>query len=287
MSNMVNAMTIDVEDFYQVSAFESLVPRSSWNSYASRVEKNTYTCLELFERNNVKATFFMLGCVAEAAPNLVRDVLSDGHELASHGFSHVRVVNQSRAEFQEDIQRTKKTLEDIGGEPIKGYRAASYSISAKTPWAYDELLTAGYSYSSSIYPIHHDLYGDPEAPRFPFTKLGGDFTEVPVTTARWFGKNLPAGGGGYFRLLPYWYSKAVLRSVNTTDKMPSVFYFHPWEIDPGQPKIASTPLKTKIRHYSNLKIMEQKLERLLQDFSWTRLDALLDLTNNTFKPQQN
>ena len=280
-------MTIDVEDFYQVSAFESLVARSSWNTYASRVEKNTYTCLELFERNNVKATFFMLGCVAEAAPNLVRDVLSQGHELASHGFSHVRVVNQSRAEFQEDIQRTKKTLEDIGGEPIKGYRAASYSISAKTPWAYDELLTAGYSYSSSIYPIHHDLYGDPEAPRFPFTKLGGDFTEVPVTTARWFGKNLPAGGGGYFRLLPYCYSKAVLRSVNTTEKMPSVFYFHPWEIDPGQPKIASTPFKTKIRHYSNLKIMEQKLERLLQDFSWTRLDALLDLTNNTFKPQQN
>jgi len=285
MTVMVNAMTVDVEDYYQVSAFESLVKKSQWETLPSRVEKNTYACLDLFERNDVKATFFMLGCVAEAAPKLAREIVSQGHELASHGYAHVRVINQTRAEFCDDIRITKKILEDISGEPVTGYRAASYSISAKTNWAYDELQQAGYHYSSSIYPIRHDLYGDPDAPRFPFAKLAGTFTEIPVTTARWLGKNWPAGGGGYFRLLPYWYSKAALRAVNVSDEMPSVFYFHPWEIDPNQPKIAGTPLKARLRHYSNLNGMKQKLEKLTRDYAWSRLDALLDLENNSFKPQ--
>ena len=285
MNSIVNAMTVDVEDYYQVSAFESLVNRQHWPDHASRVEKNTYACLNLFERNDIKATFFMLGCVAEAAPELTREIVAQGHELASHGYSHIRVINQSQAEFRDDVRLTKEILEQLSGEKITGYRAASYSISAKTPWAYEELNQAGYQYSSSIYPIRHDLYGDPDAPRFPFSKMAGAVTEIPVTTARWLGKNWPAGGGGYFRLLPYWYSKAALGAVNNKDKKPSVFYFHPWEIDPGQPKIAGTPIKTRIRHYTNLKSMEKKLEKLASDFRWTRLDQLLDLPGNTFKPQ--
>ena len=287
MSKVVNAMTVDVEDYYQVSAFESLVNKQRWADHPSRVEKNTYSCLDLFERNDIKATFFMLGCIAEAAPEMAKEIIAQGHELASHGYSHVRVINQTQVEFGQDIRLTKQILEQIGGQAISGYRAASYSISAKTPWAYEELKDAGYQYSSSIYPIRHDLYGDPGAPRFPFAKLAGSFTEIPVTTARYFGTNWPAGGGGYFRLLPYWYSKAALNSVNSRDKMPSVFYFHPWEIDPNQPKIPGTPLKTRIRHYSNLKIMERKLGRLARDFRWSRLDSLLDLPANRFNPQPN
>jgi len=286
MANLVNAMTVDVEDYFQVSAFESLVAREDWGQHASRVGKNTYTCLELFERNEAKATFFVLGCVAKATPHLIKDILSQGHELASHGYSHVRVINQTRSEFRDDIVLTKKILEDIGGQPVTGYRAASYSICAKTPWAYEELLQAGYRYSSSIYPIRHDLYGDPYAPRFPFAELEGAFTEIPVTTARWLGRNWPAGGGGYFRLLPYPYSKSALNSVNATDKMPTVFYFHPWEIDPHQPKITGAPLKTRVRHYSNLHRMLEKLDRLTRDFSWSRLDSLIDFENNSFKIQQ-
>lgn len=285
MNSILNAMTVDVEDYYQVSAFESLVDRDHWPNHTSRVEKSTYACLDLFERNDIKATFFMLGCVAEAAPQLAREIVKQGHELASHGYSHVRVINQSQAEFRDDIRLTKDILEQLGGEAVTGYRAASYSISAKTPWAYEELHLAEYRYSSSIYPIRHDLYGDPNAPRFPFSEMAGSITEVPVTTARWLGRNWPAGGGGYFRLLPYWYSKAALAAVNKRDKMPSVFYFHPWEIDPGQPKIPGTPVKTKIRHYTNLHSMEKKLEKLAGDFHWTRLDQLLDLSDNVFKPQ--
>ena len=285
MNNIVNAMTVDVEDYFQVSAFESLIKRQHWVDHASRVERNTYTCLELFERKRVKATFFMLGCVAEAAPGLVRDIVAQGHELASHGYSHVRVIHQTQSEFRDDIRLTKKILEDLSGTAITGYRAASYSICAQTPWAYEELVDAGYRYSSSIYPIQHDLYGDPNAPRFPFSLMGGALTEVPVTTARWLNKNWPAGGGGYFRLLPYWYSKTAISTVNSTDKTPAVFYFHPWEIDPDQPKIAGTPLKTRIRHYTNLNRMQSKLEQLTSQFSWSRLDALIDLEKNTFKPQ--
>ena len=285
MTAMVNAMTVDVEDYFQVSAFESIIKKNQWATHASRVEKNTYACLDLFERNQVTATFFMLGCVAEAAPGLVRDIVAQGHELASHGYSHVRVIHQNQTEFREDIRLTKKILEDLSGIAVNGYRAASYSICAQTPWAYEELSNAGYYYSSSIYPIQHDLYGVPNAPRLPFATPNGDLTEVPVTTARWVGKNWPAGGGGYFRLLPYWYSKAAINAVNSKDKAPVVFYFHPWEIDPGQPRIADTPLKTRIRHYSNLEKMQPKLEQLTNQFTWSRLDALIDLGNSTFKPQ--
>ncbi|MDF1819129.1 MAG: DUF3473 domain-containing protein [Immundisolibacteraceae bacterium] len=285
MTTMVNAMTVDVEDYYQVSAFESIVKKAQWATHPSRVEKNTYACLDLFERNEVKATFFMLGCVAETAPDLVREIVKQGHEIASHGYSHVRVIHQTQSEFRDDIRHTKTILEDLSGIAITGYRAASYSICAQTPWAYEELSNAGYRYSSSIYPIRHDLYGDPNAPRLPFTTANGTITEVPVTTARWVGKNWPAGGGGYFRLLPYWYSKAAINAVNSADKAPAVFYFHPWEIDPGQPKIPDTPLKTRIRHYSNLGKMQTKLEQLVGQFSWSRLDNLIDLENSTFKSQ--
>ena len=273
--HIINAMTVDVEDYFQVSAFENAIPRSDWDSIDARVERNTGRVLDMFDGAGIKATFFVLGWVAERFPDLVRRIVSEGHELASHGFSHIRVVNQTPAEFFEDVSRTKNLLEDISGHQVKGYRAASYSIGAGNLWALDKLKNAGYCYSSSIYPVKHDLYGMPEAPRFPFRPRGDDgILEVPVTTVELLGKKLPCGGGGYFRLYPYSVSRMALRRVNRFDGQPGVFYFHPWEIDPGQPVQKGISAKTRFRHYLNLGRMEQRLNRLLRDFSWGRMDRV-------------
>lgn len=271
MAELVNAMSVDVEDYFQVSAFEGHISRSDWDGLECRVERNVERILELFDRHGVSTTFFTLGWVAERYPSLVRKIVASGHELASHGYEHIRVHEQTPKEFREDVSRAKKILEDIGGEPIKGYRAASYSIGARTLWALDELEAAGYTYSSSIYPIHHDLYGMPEAPRFPFRHRGNGILEIPISTARLFHVNVPSGGGGYFRLLPYLVFRLAIRRIHSRDKKPCVFYFHPWEVDAAQPRQENLGWKTRFRHYLNLNRMEHRLERLLSDFRWDRM----------------
>lgn len=274
-SPITNAMTVDVEDYFQVSAFERNIDRAQWESLPCRVEANTDRILALFDEAGVKATFFTLGWVAERYPSLIRRIVAEGHELASHGYSHVRVTQQQPAEFREDIVRTKLLLEDIAGTAVLGYRAASYSIDASNLWALDELGEAGYVYSSSIYPVRHDLYGMPEAPRFAFRPRGDQgLLEIPITTIRFRNKNLPCGGGGFFRLYPYAVSRWALRKLNEHEGQPGMFYFHPWEIDPEQPRQNGIGLKTRIRHYLNLGRMETRLRALLNDFSWDRMDCV-------------
>jgi polysaccharide deacetylase family protein (PEP-CTERM system associated) len=273
-AGVVNAMTVDVEDYFQVSAFENVVMRGDWDRLPCRVEQNTDKILDLFDGHDVKATFFMLGWVAERYPGLVRRIVDAGHELASHGYSHVRVTRQQPQAFSEDVSRTRKLLEDTGGCGVQGYRAASYSIVKETLWAHDLLQEAGYRYSSSVYPIHHDLYGIPDAPRFAYRHKDGGLLEIPVTTVSLFNHNLPCGGGGYFRLLPYKVSRWAMRHVNGADRMPCVFYFHPWEIDPEQPRQSGISGKTRFRHYLNLGRMQARVERLLADFSWGRMDEV-------------
>ncbi len=272
LASVVNAMTVDVEDYFQVSAFEGVVNRNDWDRLPCRVEQNTDHILELFYGHDIKATFFMLGWVAERYPGLVHRIVDAGHELASHGYSHVRVTRQQPQAFSEDVSKTRKLLEDTAGCEVQGYRAASYSIVNETLWAHDLLQEAGYRYSSSVYPIHHDLYGIPDAPRFAYRHKDGGLLEIPVTTVSLFNHNLPCGGGGYFRLLPYRVSRWAMKRVNGADRMPCVFYFHPWEIDPGQPKQAGISGKTRFRHYFNLGRMKSRVERLLDDFSWERMD---------------
>lgn len=270
-----NAMTVDVEDYFQVEAFFDYVDRDDWDSLECRIERNTDRILEMFDAAGVQGTFFMLGWAAERFPALVRRIVDGGHELASHGLAHIRADKQSRREFTADISRARAVLEDTGGVAVKGYRAASFSVTRNNLWAFDALQEAGYRYSSSVYPIKHDLYGIPEAPRFAFYPLENcEFVEIPVTSVRRMGTNWPCGGGGYFRLLPYWLSAMNMRRVMRQENQPCVFYFHPWEIDPGQPPIAGTPLKTRVRHYTNLGKMQVRLERLLKDFCWSRLDRI-------------
>ncbi|HEB67296.1 MAG TPA: DUF3473 domain-containing protein [Gammaproteobacteria bacterium] len=268
-------MTVDVEDYFQVSAFEANIKREHWDDISPRVEKNTQRILQIFSDAGVKATFFTLGWVAERWPGLVRRIVDEGHELASHGYSHVRVTQQSPDEFRADITRTKILLEDVGGVDVKGYRAASYSIGAGNLWALDELANAGYCYSSSIYPVKHDLYGMPEAPRFPFRPQGEEgILEIPITTLRLGGRNFPCGGGGFFRLYPYAFSRWAMRRVNLREGKPGMFYFHPWEIDPDQPRPDGLSAKTRFRHYLNLDRMEGRLRALLKDFEWDRMDRI-------------
>ncbi len=271
---MVNAMTVDVEDYFQVSAFEGTVRREDWEGIPCRVEANTDRILALFDSHGVKATFFMLGWVAKRYPELVRRILAAGHELASHGMSHVRVTTQTPADFRNDVVATKQLLEDIAGVPVRGYRAASYSIGAGNLWAFGVLEDAGHIYSSSVYPIRHDLYGMPGAPRFIFRPEGGSLLEIPVTTVQLLGHNLPCGGGGFFRFFPYGYTRWAIRRVNTMDRQPSLFYFHPWELDPAQPRMEGIGPRTRFRHYLNLSRMETRLRRLLRDFSWDRMDRV-------------
>lgn len=267
-------MTVDVEEHFQVQAFSGVIDRSAWGNFHSRVERNSDRILQLFADHNIKATFFTLGWIAKRHPELVRRIVAEGHELASHGFAHVRVGEQDRAAFRADVARTKRLLEDVGGVAVKGYRAASFSIGKSTLWALDILSEEGYTYSSSIYPISHDLYGMPEAPRFAFHPNQDDFLEVPMTTFMLFGWKFPCSGGGYFRLLPYTLSRWAMRRVNRRDRQPCLFYFHPWEIDVDQPRVSGAPFKSRIRHYINLGRMEKRLGRLLRDFAWDRVDSV-------------
>ncbi|MCC6531321.1 MAG: DUF3473 domain-containing protein [Burkholderiales bacterium] len=270
-----NAMTIDVEDYFQVSAFERHIPRSAWDDMPCRVERNLHVILELLARYDAKATFFTLGWIAERYPALVRTIVSSGHELASHGFSHGRAHEQTPQEFSEDVRCAKRLLEDTAGVAIKGYRAPSFSIGRLNLWALELLAAEGYTYSSSIYPIRHDHYGMPDAPRCAHRPSHANgLLEIPVTTVRVWNRNLPAGGGGYFRLLPYAMSSWCLRRVNRLDNLPCVFYFHPWEIDPEQPRQDGLSFKTRFRHYVNLSRMRSRIERLLRDFRWDRMDRI-------------
>jgi polysaccharide deacetylase family protein (PEP-CTERM system associated) len=270
-----NALTIDVEDYFQVEAFAGLIDRGHWDRQECRIERNVERILELLADAGVHGTFFTLGWVAQRYPLTVRKIVSSGHELASHGLSHHRADRQSRAEFLNDVIEAKSILEDVGGVAVKGYRAASFSITPRNLWAFDALDQAGYKYSSSTYPIRHDLYGMPDAPRFAFyPSVNSHFMEIPVTSVERFGINWPCGGGGYFRLLPYWLSAHNLRSVQRRDKQPCIFYFHPWELDPDQPRVLGAPLKARLRHYTNIERMQSRLKKLLRDFSWKRLDQI-------------
>lgn len=269
-----NAMTVDVEDYFQVQAFARHIPRAHWHQLPPRVEQNTDRVLELFDRYGVRATFFTLGWIAERNKSLIRRITQSGHELASHGLEHKPIFTQSADEFRADASGAKRLLEDISGVAVTGYRAASFSLSARTPWAFEILAQAGYRYSSSIYPIHHDHYGMPNAPRFPFRPLGGSFLEVPLSTVSFLGRNMPCSGGGYFRLLPYGLSRWALRRINTCDRRPAIFYFHPWEVDPAQPRQHQAPLRSRFRHYVNLHRMESRLAMLLRDFAWDRMDRI-------------
>jgi polysaccharide deacetylase family protein (PEP-CTERM system associated) len=266
---VVNAMSVDVEDYFQVSAFEPYIGRDAWERLPCRVERNTDRILALFGGRGVRATFFTLGWVAERYPDLIRRIVAGGHELACHGYGHIRVTEQTPEEFREDVRRAKQLLEDISGVEVLGYRAASYSIGAKNLWALQVLEELGFLYSSSIYPVKHDLYGMPEAPRFRFKPTqAGKLLEIPVTTVKLANRNFPCGGGGYFRLLPYRVSQWAMTRVNSKDGEPCLFYFHPWEIDPDQPRQQGISLKTKVRHYLNLSKMEGRLNCLLDDFRW-------------------
>jgi polysaccharide deacetylase family protein (PEP-CTERM system associated) len=272
-SPIVNALTIDVEDYFQVSAFATSISRAEWNTRECRVEHNVNRILELLHQHNTKATFFTLGWIAERYPQLVRQIVAQGHELASHGYGHERASDQSEADFYADVQLVKKILEDLSGREVRGYRAPSFSIGASNLWAFDCLVRAGYRYSSSIYPIQHDHYGMPNSPRFAYQVRPG-LLEIPLTTLRLFKRNLPCSGGGYFRLLPYALSCWMLDRVNTHDHQSGVFYCHPWEIDTTQPRVSGISPKTRFRHYVNIHRMEGRLKRLLTDFNWGRMDQL-------------
>ena len=272
-ATIVNALTIDVEDYFQVSAFADHIQRSDWDTMPCRVERNIERILGLLAAADVHATFFTLGWVAERYPDLVRRIADGGHELASHGFAHQRATDQQRDEFLADIRLAKAVLEDISGRAVSGYRAPSFSVGPENPWASACIGEAGYRYSSSIYPIRHDHYGVPDAPRFAHETSPG-VLELPVATIRVFRANWPAGGGGYFRLLPYAVSRWSIKRINAVDGKPAMFYFHPWELDPGQPRVKGAGIKTRFRHYVNLERTEPKLRRLLGDFRWDRVDRV-------------
>jgi polysaccharide deacetylase family protein (PEP-CTERM system associated) len=270
---ITNALTIDVEDYFQVSAFAPYIRRQDWDRRECRVERNVGRILELLAERDTKATFFTLGWIAERYPQLVRSIVAGGHELASHGYGHERASDLSEASFHDDVSRAKKLLEDIGGVAVSGYRAPSFSIGTGNLWAFTTLERAGYRYSSSIYPIRHDHYGMPDSPRFAY-RVSDGLLEIPVTTLRLMNRNLPSSGGGYFRLLPYSLSRWMLRRVNRQDREAAIFYFHPWEIDPGQPRIEGIDSKTRFRHYVNIPRMESRLKSLLADFRWGRMDEI-------------
>jgi polysaccharide deacetylase family protein (PEP-CTERM system associated) len=267
----INAMTVDVEDWFQVQAFAGTISRNDWDGLERRVEANTDRILAMFADARVFGTFFTLGWVAERHPALVRRIVAAGHELASHGYWHRLAHEQTQAAFAEDVGSARKLLEDTGGVAVAGYRAPTFSINTRNPWAFDVLAEQGYSYSSSVYPVRHDLYGMPDAPRFPYRPRNGSLLEIPMTTVHAAGRNFPCAGGGYFRLLPYQVYRAALRRFNR-DGAPGIFYTHPWEIDAGQPRVEAAPRMAKFRHYLNLKRTPGRLQRLLRDFAWGRVD---------------
>ena len=270
---IVNALTIDVEDYFQVSAFAGHVARSDWDGHPCRVERNVDCILELLSEAGAQATFFTLGWIAERYPDVVRRIRDAGHEIASHGYAHERASEQEPEAFLADIRLAKSILEDITGDEVRGYRAPSFSVSAVNTWAFDCIAEAGYRYSSSIYPIRHDHYGVPDAPRFAHEVREG-LMEVPIATVRMMRRNWPAGGGGYFRLLPYAVSRWSIRRINGVDGRPAIFYFHPWELDPEQPRVNGASAKARFRHYVNLHRVEARLRQLLGDFKWDRVDRV-------------
>ena len=275
-ARQTNAMTVDVEDYFHVSVFDGVVPRERWPSMESRVQANTERLLKLFDDFAVKGTFFVLGCVAERYPSLVRTIVDRGHELASHGYAHRLVYNQTPDEFRQDVRHAKALLEDVGGVEVHGYRAPSFSVTARSMWALDVLLEERYRYDASIFPIRHDRYGIPGAPRWPHHvyRPGGRIYEVPGSTIRIGGTNLPVAGGGYFRILPYAWTKWGLARVNEREQKPAVFYLHPWEIDPGQPRLPASAFG-RFRHYCNLHKTEPRLRSLMRDFRFGSLNAVL------------
>lgn len=270
MKNALNAMTVDVEDFFHVSAFESIIQPDQWKDYQPRVDANTRKLLDMFAKADVKCTFFTLGWVAERYPQLIKDIHAQGHEIASHGYAHRRASEQTREEFFADVKRSKDHLEDLIGENVPGYRAPSFSIGYTNEWAFEVLAELGFSYSSSTYPVKHDLYGTPDWPRFAY-KRPENIIEIPIPTLKMFGKQVPIGGGGYFRLYPYKMTQKLVARYLKQEKQPYSFYFHPWEIDAGQPRLTNAPLKSRFRHYVNLAKTETKLERLLNDFNWSTM----------------
>ena len=274
-SRILNGLSVDVEDWFQVGAFENTIDRADWDMLALRVADNVDFVLDLFDACEVKATFFTLGWVAEREPAAIRAIVERGHELASHGYDHARVFTMTREQFAADLAKTRAILEDAGGVAITGYRAPSFSIDARTPWAHEVLAEQGYHYSSSVAPIVHDHYGWREAPRFAFRPVeGSELVEIPVTTAQIGERRLAAGGGGFFRVLPYAFSHWAIKRVNRRDARPAIFYFHPWEVDPAQPRVEGAPLRSRVRHYTNLSKMAGKLRKLAGDFSWGRMDEI-------------
>jgi polysaccharide deacetylase family protein (PEP-CTERM system associated) len=272
---LVNALSVDVEDYFQVQALAGVIDRAEWETRPRRVEQNTNQILDLFSRHGVKATFFTLSWVAERHPGLIRRIVSEGHELASHGSEHRRADEQDMTRFREDLRRSKGILETIGGMAVKGYRAPTFSIGTRNLWAFDALAAEGYAYSSSVYPVRRDFYGMPHAPRFAFFPLDAHpLEEYPITTLKVGKRNFPSGGGGFFRLLPYALTKASIAHVNKRDQRPAIFYFHPWEIDPHQPRVRPLGFKSRFRHYVNLDKTVVRLERLLTDFAWDRMDRV-------------
>lgn len=275
-----NALTIDVEDYFHVAALAPSIHRDSWGSRESRVVRNTRKLLDIFGQFDVRATFFVLGWVAERYPRLIKDIAAAGHEVACHGYSHSLVYEQTPEVFHEETRRSKHLLEDITGSAVIGYRAASYSIIRETLWALDILAELGFAYDSSIFPVHHDRYGIPDAPRIPhrlLTPNRKDIVEWPLSTAKLFGYSLPVAGGGYFRLLPYWLTRWGLASINRNEQRPFIFYLHPWEIDPEQPRVPAS-LLSRFRHYTNLEKCEARLQRLLGEFRFgTARDGLAQL----------
>ena len=276
MSRVVNAMTIDVEDYFHVSVFDGVVPRASWQRLETRVARNTERLLDLFEERNLRATFFVLGWVAERVPDVVRRIARAGHEIASHGYAHRLIYDQTPQAFREDVRRAKRLLENIGGVPVHGFRAPSYSVTPRSLWALDILIEEGYRYDASIFPIRHDRYGIPLSPRHPFVieRRGRTIVEAPASTVTIGPLNLPIGGGGYFRILPYAWTRWGIARVNRAEHRPAIFYLHPWEIDPGQPALQTSWLG-RFRHYRNLDATEDRLKRLLDDFAFGTLDSII------------
>jgi polysaccharide deacetylase family protein (PEP-CTERM system associated) len=284
-SRIVNAMSIDVEDYFHVSVFDGIVPRSSWDRMESRVRANTEWLLDLFDEHAVRSTFFVLGWVGERQPALVKEIAERGHEVASHGYAHRLIYDQTPAAFRDDIRWAKHLLEDACGRRVIGYRAPSYSITPRSLWALDILLEEGYEYDSSIFPIRHDRYGIPISDRRPYriNRKKGSLLEVPGSTTRVGPMNLAIAGGGYFRLLPYWWTKWGISRVNQLEGRAAVFYLHPWEIDPDQPRLPATRLG-RFRHYWNLKDTQHRLRKLLIDFSFDRVDTVFADARNSGPP---
>lgn len=273
-STLQHAMSVDVEDYFHAHALKDSYPPEHWEFLPQRAATQTFRILELFAETGAKATFFTLGWIAQRHPDLVRAIVDGGHELASHGCYHARVDQSAPADFLTDLKRSKAILEDVGGVEVHGYRAPSFSIGTEQWWAYAALEEAGYSYSSSQHPIVHDHYGVPDAPRTPFRPDAGSVVEIPVATVELAGRRLTCAGGGYFRLMPYAWSRRLWRRLDGIERLPSTFYFHPWEIDAGQPHAVGLPLKARLRHYVNLTRMEAKVRRLLNDFRWSSLLAV-------------